>query len=134
MRVAGIAKLEIGAMVQKFVLRGANVADTPLELKIVEPSMAKRLTKSLGLLILLLIITAVTALIPILHFIIVPLMLVLTFIIVASALRKSKIIENGAGTCPYCKAPFRVCTRRLKLPFNDVCESCHRRVMVATEP
>ena len=120
-------------MIQRFVLKGTNVADTPLELNIDEPGLAKRVTKSLGLLILLVIITAVTALIPILHFIIVPLMLILTFIIVAASLRKSKIIESGAGTCPYCNAPFRVCTRRLKVPFGDVCESCHRRVVVATE-
>lgn len=120
-------------MIQKASLRGDDVPDAPLELTIVEIGLAKRLARSFGLLILLLIITAVTALIPILHFVIVPVMLILTFIVIASSLRKSKIIESGVGACPYCKAPFRVFTRRLRLPFSDVCETCHRQVIVTSD-
>ena len=77
-----------------------------------------------------LIISVALIVVPVLHFVLFPLGLVITFLIVASSLRQSSFIAHGTGPCPYCGAEFRIFKRGEKYPFSDVCEKCRRQVTI----
>ena len=103
------------------------------KLTIIIPTRAQRIGKAMGLGFLMLLVTALSALIPMVHFIAVPMFLLITIGVVISCLRSSEIIEQGSGACPACKAPFRILKRRFRLPFSDVCEGCGRQVNVRAD-
>lgn len=92
----------------------------------------RRIVKSLGLGVALLLLTATTALIPIAHFLLVPLMLIVTVVCSVRAFTTKDLLLSGSGTCPACEGAFRILRRKYRLPFNDVCESCHREITIST--
>lgn len=76
------------------------------------------------------IVTTFLALIPALHFVLVPIGLVLTALMVLSAFRSRTQLLGGSGPCPYCNHTLTIFPRRATFPFHDVCEQCRRQVTV----
>ncbi len=74
--------------------------------------------------------TVLAVFIPIAHFVLVPLGLVVTVLLVLAALNQTGVVEGGKATCPECKGTVTIYRRPKKFPFNDVCESCHRSVTI----
>ncbi|MBX7137376.1 MAG: hypothetical protein K1X83_05280 [Oligoflexia bacterium] len=93
-------------------------------------SAADLLKKRFKRTMLLLLITAASALIPIVHLIVTPLLLVITVVSAFIPAGSSAMVLSGAGSCPACGAAFRVMARRYTQNFSDVCESCHREITV----
>jgi len=120
-------------MIRKALIRGWNVPDAVIELEVSSLALMERMVRTGGLVLAMLLATAVSALIPIIDFIAVPLMLIATVIVGISSLNRTKVIKGGAGKCPHCDSPFRIYPRRYTLPFTDVCEHCHRQVSIVDE-
>lgn len=104
------------------------------ELEIVEFSSRQRFFRTFWRATIGLLISALLVLVPILHFILVPLGVLLTTLVALSSFRVSKEIAQGRGFCPYCHGPFNIFRRAYRLPFTDICEHCHRQVVVARIP
>jgi len=79
-----------------------------------------------------LLATMFCILIPLLHFVIVPIGLVVTAMVFSRAFAMKKIILHGEGICPACKAEFRILARKYSENFSDVCERCQRQVRISS--
>jgi len=107
---------------------GDKVSGGQLEVR--EFSNSQRITRAIIAGVIGIVISAALVLIPILHFFLVPIGLIITFAIVSRRLKTDRVIISGEGTCPACAAPFHILKRGYKLPFTDVCEKCSRQVQV----
>lgn len=105
-----------------------KVADGSLTLQ--DLSVAKRFRRAAFRGGLVLIASIFCILIPLLHFIVVPLGLLLSFIIFSNVYRTDKVILHGDGKCPACGADFRILARKFSENFSDVCEKCQRQVKI----
>lgn len=94
-------------------------------------TLTQRILKAGLLSVALLVVTALTALVPILHFILVPVALLLTLVVAAYVFSGKQILRSGEGTCPGCGETFKIFKRKYQLPFSDVCETCLRRVTIS---
>jgi len=63
-------------------------------------------------------------LIPLAHFVLVPLFLLAGPIVAYFTYAQSEMIFAGDGLCPTCEKPFQVGKRSVKDRFHDVCTSC----------
>jgi hypothetical protein len=70
--------------------------------------------------------------IPILHFLLVPIGLLITVLVVISSFAVNKMILSGEGQCPSCLRPVTIYKRSFGFPFEDVCENCHRRLVISS--
>jgi len=77
-----------------------------------------------------LLITGLMVFVPLAHFVLVPLGMVITIFLAAAALSNKQRILAGGGACPECGAQIKIMPRPNRVPFNDICESCGRRVTV----
>ncbi len=111
-------------------LQADNVMPSRFELNITELSPAQRFTKAAIVGTSMLIITGLSVLIPLLHFILPPIFLALGIWLTVRAARIKRMIGESEGVCPACQAKFRIFPRALALPFRDVCEGCRREVLV----
>ncbi len=81
-----------------------------------------RASKGFGLALLL----AVGAVfIPILHFILVPLLLLAMPMIAIYFYRQASVVVGGKGQCPKCLQPFTIVRSANLWPLEDLCEFCH---------
>lgn len=77
-------------------------------------------------------VSGTTLFIPVVHFFLTPLAVVLTFVIIARTLAEYERIVSGRGSCPECHSRLIIQGRPFKLPFTDRCESCSRAVEVSS--
>lgn len=70
----------------------------------------------------------VCAFIPAVHFILVPLFLVLGLIGFGKALKIEAKIISGKGSCPSCHAMVNISSGLLTWPCKEICQSCGRAV------
>ena len=77
-----------------------------------------------------LLATIVMVAIPLLHFILVPFGLIVTFLLVNNALSDTEKIIGGTASCPYCNHTINFVKRRAKYPFLERCTECSRESSV----
>ncbi len=71
--------------------------------------------------------------IPILHFVLVPLLLVIgpfAFYYVAG---QKEIILGGKGLCPECEREFEIVRSTAKWPLSDLCNHCHAQLKIESK-
>lgn len=109
----------------------ADVSDertTPGELtvKIFTPTdKAFQAGKRLGLFWL---IAVASILIPILHFVLVPLFLAPGVFFAVRTYRSEGAVLRGTTTCPHCKADIKIQPGVLQWPLTEICQNCTRVV------
>jgi hypothetical protein len=68
---------------------------------------------------------------PILHFILVP-----GFIIAGVAMiiinSRPANIDSAKALCPHCKVNFVISKGKPQFPMDDICGSCHRKIIIET--
>jgi len=104
--------------------------DSEAELIIIFRSRLGRIFRGGLVFIAGLLVTALSALIPVIHFILVPLCLIVTLVATLFAGMNAKLIAGGQGTCPYCTAKVRIFQRRWTAAFIDRCEACSKQFEV----
>lgn len=76
------------------------------------------------------IISAVLVAIPLLHFILVPIGLLVTGSLVIKALNQNSFIGGGTVQCPYCSEPIMMVKRAFSFPYYETCGSCSQQSKV----
>lgn len=94
-------------------------------------SPKQRIIRALLTLLAVWIVAALAVLIPILHFILVPLLLLLGPIIASIVYTKKSAVIGGDGVCPACKEKFEVASSRDSWPLSDICSHCSERVKIS---
>jgi len=74
------------------------------------------------------LIAVASVLIPVLHFVLVPLFLVLGVFFAVRTYRSEGAVLRGTTTCPHCKADITVQPGVLQWPLTEICQSCTRVV------
>jgi hypothetical protein len=78
--------------------------------------------------------TALCVLIPVAHFFLVPLgLIVVTPIMTIYTFRVKTKILSATVDCPACHKPLNVLTSQEQYPFYENCSSCHRQIAL-TQP
>jgi hypothetical protein len=72
--------------------------------------------------------------IPIVHLITIPVGLVVIVLTLTQNLKRTAIIAAGALACPSCKGIFRYAERNVRFPFKELCDHCHREIVVSLAP
>lgn len=70
---------------------------------------------------------------PILHFVLVPGLLVGSVVVAFWTYAQSGWIMGGEGTCPACSQPFRIAKDRERWPIQDRCEKCFNDVVITSD-
>lgn len=94
-------------------------------------SKAKRFTRFILSVLICLTLIVVSAVIPILHFVLIPLSIIISPFIIIMLSSSKDSIKGGKGTCPFCKADFSIYSRSNKFPFYDICSACGRQVRIS---
>lgn len=76
----------------------------------------------------------VSVLIPLLHFFLVPLLLMGGPIVCYWVFHQQQIILGGKGICPDCKKEFKIVRARVRWPLSDICNHCHAQVRIERDP
>jgi hypothetical protein len=92
---------------------------------------AQRLWRTAKVLLSMTVVTVASAFVPILHFVLVPLFLVITLVSTSVTYAKRKRIRGGIATCPLCGKRFTLMFGAARLPFQDHCTECNRTVTIA---
>lgn len=74
------------------------------------------------------LISLASVLIPVLHFVLVPLFAVLGIFFAVRTYRSEGAVLRGTTTCPNCKADITVQPGVLQWPVTEICQSCTRVV------
>lgn len=73
---------------------------------------------------------ALSILVPVLHFVLVPLFLLLGPLLFYIAYQQEESVIGGQVPCPACAQPVKVSGGKLKWPIFDHCSSCQTRVRI----
>jgi Zinc-ribbon containing domain len=77
-----------------------------------------------------LILTIISLFIPMAHFFLVPLGIMITISLCLRTYATKSMIQNGQVQCPSCQKQVKIMKRKYKLPFKDSCEHCHRELQI----
>ena len=114
----------------KIAIHGGKNQTTPGILTIKSLTLSERIRKTVFRTTGLLLVTVCAVAVPILHFFLVPIGLAITAAVAINSYRVKSIIVEGNGACPSCGKPVKIFARPHKIPFNDICEHCHRTVTI----
>lgn len=95
--------------------------------RLTPPERLRRAFKALGWTWL---IAVGAILIPILHFVLVPVLLIAGPIVAYFIFRQEALILDGSSVCPQCSAPFKISRGRYQSSVKDVCGSCRHSVTI----
>jgi hypothetical protein len=70
------------------------------------------------------------AFIPLLHFVLVPLLLIIGLVASLTAYSATSVILGGGGPCPECGANLPIARMANKPPLTDLCTQCRRNVIL----
>lgn len=100
------------------------------ELNRISLSKKQRVLSSLKIAFIGFLFSLLVALVPIVHFFLVPIGVILTVFLAYSSYKVKNYIAEGTCICPACSGVIKIYHRAEQLPFDDVCESCHRKVVI----
>ena len=74
--------------------------------------------------------TALGAIIPVAHFVIVPVGIITAIILFFRTSSTAALVTGGDLSCPACREKVAIYPRPLKLPMKESCDHCHREIQV----
>ena len=105
-----------------------NQQKEPGEIYLQTWSNAQRSWRAIRVFLLCWALAAISILIPILHFVMVPFFFFLGLIAPFFVVRRKSVILGGSGACPFCAKRFIILRSANDWPLQSVCGSCHRHV------
>jgi hypothetical protein len=72
----------------------------------------------------------VTVFIPLMHFVLVPTLLLAGPIMVYLTIRQESVVLGGEGTCPNCKAFLPIAQAAYHFPISDMCTKCQSNIKI----
>jgi hypothetical protein len=113
----------------KVIVVGNNQKE-PGEVYVQTWSNARRSWRAIRVFLLCWTLAAISILIPILHFVLVPLFFFLGLIAPFFVVRRESVVLGGIGSCPFCAKRFAILQSANDWPLHSVCDSCHRHVRI----
>ena len=111
------------------ILATSNEATTHGTMEVVEFSEQGRVKRAWMMALKCLGVTVLCVFIPVAHFFLVPLgLLVVTPIMTIYTFRVKTKILSAKVDCPACHKPLNVLTNKERYPFYENCSSCHRQI------
>lgn len=103
---------------------------SPVQIEVLEFSRSVRAKKTLMWFGIFLGLGGFSALIPVVHFVAVPLFALLALgSLVVVPLNRDQIVK-AETQCPYCHKATKLQRPSLKPPFRDSCEHCHQLIYI----
>lgn len=93
-------------------------------------SRSERIRRAIRVAIIGLVISTLCAFIPILHFFLLPLGLLVSLVCMVWIFKQRALVLIGIGVCPCCGTEFHILRQSAKWPLIDVCEGCGRELQV----
>lgn len=100
------------------------------EVVIEEFSKADRFKRTFKFLGLFWGLAIASAFIPLAHFILVPVFLIIGALSIGIVYPVQTIVQGGTGLCPYCEASFEIVRMKDAWPLIDQCTKCRREVSI----
>ncbi|MFZ3231443.1 MAG: hypothetical protein WA160_14645 [Pseudobdellovibrio sp.] len=72
--------------------------------------------------------------IPVLHFILVPLFLVIGAVSFTKTIKIEGRVLQGQTTCPHCQSIIKIHPGLLAWPLQEICQNCVRMVRITIKP
>lgn len=122
-------------MTQKIKVYVRATLDTTYHstLDIIALDNSERLLRSFKFLGLGLSVTLLSALIPILHFVTVPLGIIISFYLFFKSLKTKLVYKTKELSCPQCKNPMIFKSKPFQWPLKDQCPSCGATIIIEPE-
>lgn len=89
-------------------------------------SPAERIRNALKKLSIFWLLAMVSILIPVLHFVLVPVFLGLGLFMAVRAYKAEAWVLHGSTQCPHCRVPVEVHKAELHWPLTEICQNCAR--------
>lgn len=112
------------------LLKGYDEVTTHGELRVQEWNKRERILRALKFGGACLGLAIVSIILPLLHFVLVPGLLLAGPIVAFFVLRQEAVVLGGKGTCPYCKKTMKIVRSAPRFPISDMCEHCHKSVTI----
>jgi hypothetical protein len=77
---------------------------------------------------------AVCVIFPIIHFVLVPVLILAGPIIFSIVVGQEQVILGGKGQCPKCKQEFEIARSSVKWPMTDICNHCQAELKIGQLP
>ena len=103
---------------------------TPAEIQVKRFNSAERFARAAKMGGLFIFLAIASAFIPVLHFFLVPLFLILAGVFGVMAYSQNSELSESLVQCPYCQKETRFKKGSGILPFNDTCQHCSELIMV----
>lgn len=101
---------------------------TPGEVRIIEWNSRERLIRAAKVLALCWGIALITIPIPMVHFVVPPIMLLVGPFLFYVNYKQENGVAGGQGTCPSCSQKFDVVSGKLRWPIFEICNHCKSHV------
>lgn len=118
---------------QSVEIHSRNNRDLPPskgQIKIVEWSKQERLKNAIKTLGMYFAFTCFSVMIPVLHYVLVPTLFVVMFIMAMDKYTQQKYNEGGEGVCPGCSEKIILEKSKFKERLTDTCGKCHDDVEI----
>jgi hypothetical protein len=113
------------------ILATSNESTTPGTMEVLEISEQGRVKRAWMMALKCLGASALCVLIPVAHFVLVPLgLLVVTPIMTIYTFRVKTKILSASIDCPACHKPLNILTSKEQYPIYENCASCHRQIVI----
>jgi|GEM_PF-1764585 len=71
--------------------------------------------------------------VPIAHFILVPVLLISSFVVALNQLNVMAKNDGGTGECPKCHKPVQIVASKFADRMTDTCAACHEDVVITVD-
>ena len=113
------------------ILASSNEKTTHGTMEVLEFSEQGRVKRAWIMALKCLGATAICVFIPVAHFFLVPVgLLLVTPIMTVSTFRMKTKIISASITCPACNNPLTVLTSQERYPIYENCAGCHRQITI----
>ena len=99
-------------------------------LKVVEWTARERFKNSVKTFGTFFALTCFAVIMPVIHYILVPVLMITTFVMALEKYSQLRFIEGGTGSCPKCGESIELEKSKYKERLTDSCAKCHEDVEV----
>lgn len=134
-----IEPLKLGTQLEIWKLQGRSIAvsvsandesTSEGEVYVEDWSHTERLRRSLKFLWISWGLAAGALFIPLLHFILVPSLILVGPIVAYFVYQQTSTVLGGSTSCPKCKSYFEIIRSKEQWPLHDVCSKCYANVEI----
>ncbi len=112
----------------KAVITNNQGSENDIDVEIIHLTTKTRIIKSVQLFFILIIAAALSALIPVFHFILVPTLIILAIVLPFINIKNDKAMTAQKIKCPKCKNPIAFKTKRFQQEIKTFCPACRSQL------